>query len=71
MDFTIDLTDSSDEETRQAVLAPLVEYNDSKAGASGYGPLAVLVKDAEGAVVGGLWGGTAYGWLFTQLLVVP
>lgn len=31
----------------------------------------VEVRDTNGAIVGGLWGATAYGWLFTQLLVVP
>jgi GNAT superfamily N-acetyltransferase len=31
----------------------------------------IELRDADQAVVGGLWGSTAYGWLFTQLLVVP
>lgn len=71
MNYTLTVTDAADEETRKAVLAPLVEYNSSQAGPSQNRPLAVLVKDDQGAVIGGLWGHTGYDWLFTQLLVVP
>ena len=71
MNYTLTVTDAADEETRKAVLAPLVEYNASQAGPSQNRPLAVLVKDDQGAVIGGLWGHTGYDWLFTQLLVVP
>jgi ribosomal protein S18 acetylase RimI-like enzyme len=34
-------------------------------------PLAVLLHDCEGAVVGGLWGRTVYSWLTIEMLVVP
>jgi len=71
MNYTLTVTDAADEETRKAVLAPLVEYNASQAGPSQNRPLAVLVRDDQGAVIGGLWGHTGYDWLFTQLLVVP
>lgn len=71
MNYTLTVTDAADEETRKAVLAPLVEYNSSQAGPSQNRPLAVLVRDDQGAVIGGLWGHTGYDWLFTQLLVVP
>ncbi|MGS0758598.1 GNAT family N-acetyltransferase, partial [Roseateles sp. GG27B] len=52
-------------------VAPLVEYNASQAGPSQSRAIVVLLKNSEGAVVGGLWGHTGYDWLFTQLLVVP
>jgi GNAT superfamily N-acetyltransferase len=71
MAYTLTLTDSADETQRQAVLAPLVDYNVSKAGASGSRPLAVLVHDDQGQIVGGAWGHTGFQWLFIQLLVVP
>jgi GNAT superfamily N-acetyltransferase len=71
MNYTLTLTDVADDEVRQAVLAPLAEYNASQAGPSQGRPIAVLVKDTSGAVIGGLWGYTGYEWLFTQLLVVP
>ena len=54
-----------------AILAPLRAYNASKAGSSKGIPLVITVRDSAGAVVGGLWGSTAYQWLFTELLVVP
>ncbi len=71
MDYTLSLTDIADDAVRQAVLAPLAEYNAAQAGPSQSRPVVVLVKDAAGAVIGGLWGHTGYDWLFTQLLVVP
>jgi len=30
-----------------------------------------VVEDSEAGMVGGLWGRTAYDWLFVELLVVP
>jgi GNAT superfamily N-acetyltransferase len=44
--------------------APLVGYARSE-------PMAVLLHDAAGAVIGGLCARTAYGWLIIQMLFVP
>jgi GNAT superfamily N-acetyltransferase len=71
MEYTLSLTEVADEKDRMAIAAPLVEYNTSQAGPSGNRPIIVLVKDGADAVIGGLWGHTAYGWLYVQLLVVP
>jgi GNAT superfamily N-acetyltransferase len=71
MDYTISVTDNDDQEARKAILIPLAAYNESKVGPGGYKPLAVLLKDGDHNVIGGIWGGTGYGWLFVQLLVVP
>jgi GNAT superfamily N-acetyltransferase len=68
---TLHLTDQATDELRAAILAPLVAYNESRAGPSGHRPLVIAVHDARGGVAGGLWGWTSHGWLFTQLLVVP
>lgn len=71
MDFSLALTDIADDAVQQAILVPLRAYNTSKAGTSKGRPLVVTVRDAAGAVVGGLWGSTSYDWLFTELLAVP
>jgi GNAT superfamily N-acetyltransferase len=71
MDFKITLSDVADEAVRRAISAPLVTYNEAQAGPSGHRPLVLTVLDTSGAVIGGLWGSTAYGWLYTQLLLVP
>lgn len=34
-------------------------------------PLAVLLRDDSGTVVGGLWGRTVYSWLMIEMLFVP
>lgn len=71
MNFSTFVTSEEDEAVRQALLVRLRAYNESQVGPSGYLPLVVQLRDAAGQVVGGAWGYTAYGWLFTQLLVVP
>jgi len=71
MEYTFAITDIADEEVRKQIVAPLVQYNESKAGPSQYRPLVVALRDAESKVVGGMWGATGYGWLYIQLLVVP
>jgi len=70
-DLSLHPSDVADEEVRKAIAAPLIRFNESHAGPSGGRALVIQVRDAGGAIVGGLWGATAYGWLFTQLLVVP
>ena len=71
MEYTLSLTDVADEGVRQAIVGPLVKYNQSQAGPSQSRPLVVLLRNDAGDVVGGLWGWTSYEWLFTQLLLVP
>ena len=67
----IELAAEPDEALRRAILAPLVAFNEALAGPSGHRPLALVLRDADGSACGGLWGSTAYGWLYTQMLVVP
>jgi GNAT superfamily N-acetyltransferase len=71
MEYTLSVTDVEESENRKAIVIPLVEYNAGQAGPDRYRHLAVLLKDGEGKVVGGLWGNTAYDWLTVYLLVVP
>ncbi|MDP9139519.1 MAG: GNAT family N-acetyltransferase [Pseudomonadota bacterium] len=71
MNYTLALTDTADDDARKAILAPLVDYNTRQAGPGQHRPIAVLVGDESGKVIGGLWGHTGYDWLFTLLLVVP
>lgn len=71
MDYTFELSDVADDEVRQRIVGPLVDYNTSRAGPGNGRPLVIALRDASGQVTGGLWGSTGYEWLFTQLLVVP
>lgn len=71
MTYTLQVSDVADEEVRKLILAPLIEYNTSQAGAGNGKPLVIAIKDGSDQIVGGLWGYTGYEWLFTQLLVVP
>jgi len=60
-----------DENDREAILNPLLAFNDSRAGQDDYKPLAILLRDDEGVTQGGLWAKCYYGWLFVELLFVP
>lgn len=71
MEHTLSLTDVADEAVRQAIVGPLVEYNQSRTGPNRSRPLVVLLRNGTGEVQGGLWGYTGYEWFFTQLLFVP
>ena len=71
MKYSLSLTDVEDAEDRAAIVAPLREYNESKAAPSGHRHLAVLLKDESGSIIGGLWGSTGYDWLTVFLLAVP
>jgi len=48
----------------------LTAFNDSDVGASGRKTLAVFVRDEAGAIVAGISGYTAWGWLYVQWLWV-
>ncbi|PZQ58114.1 MAG: GNAT family N-acetyltransferase [Sphingomonas taxi] len=56
---------------REAILAPLVAHNDAAAGVTERHQVAVVIRDGEGAIVGGLWGTVGYRWLFVQYLALP
>jgi GNAT superfamily N-acetyltransferase len=71
MSYELNLTDVDDPEVEKAIAAPLIEYNNSKAGPGNGRPLVITVRDTSGAVIGGLSGYTSRKWLFTHLLVVP
>lgn len=65
------MTDVPDDGLRNGILAPLVAYNQAKTGRTDQRPLILALDDSDGRVIGGLWGRTAYDWLFVELLVVP
>ena len=65
------LTDVADEAIRKAVVDPLVAYNEAKTGRNDSRPLVIAIEAPDRKVLGGLWGRTAYDWLFVELLFVP
>jgi len=71
MAWSITLTDSNDPAIRNAIVGPLVAYNTHQTGRDDFRPLALVISDDRGQAVGGLWGRTAFGWLFVELLFVP
>jgi GNAT superfamily N-acetyltransferase len=67
----LDVVDDPTPEDREALVAPLRRYNQAHGPLLEVKPLALLLRDEAGNTVGGLWGRTAYDWLYVELLAVP
>jgi GNAT superfamily N-acetyltransferase len=64
--------ETPDPNLREEILRPLRDYNASKVGPVVIAPLAVFLRHPESdAIIGGLWGTSAAGWLHIELLYVP
>jgi GNAT superfamily N-acetyltransferase len=55
-------------EDRDAVLKGLRAFNEAQIGPANHLPLQLVVRDAQGAVIGGLLGETKWGWLYVDKL---
>jgi ribosomal protein S18 acetylase RimI-like enzyme len=65
-------TDSPDGAAREPILRALIAYSEAQSRPMDARPVAVLLKDpSNGAIIGGLWGRTAWGWLHMDTLYVP
>ncbi|MCQ1836111.1 GNAT family N-acetyltransferase [Neorhizobium galegae] len=67
----LDVTASPSPEELATIGEGLTAFNDADVGPSERKALAVLIRDIDGKVIGGLSGYTAWGWLFTQWLFIP
>lgn len=56
---------------RDAILKPLVAHNEAMVGPTERHTVAIVLRDSDGAIIGGLWGMTGFRWLFVQYLAVP
>jgi GNAT superfamily N-acetyltransferase len=70
MKTTLETTAAPSEVDLAFLGVQLSAFNDADVGASGRQALAVFVRDADGAVVAGISGYTAWGWLYVQWLWV-
>lgn len=64
----LDVTDTPDPAVLAQLGAALAEYNTADVGPAGKRDLAVFLRNGDGAMVGGLAGYTAWGWLYVQWL---
>lgn len=67
----IEITETPDYAAREPILRALIAYSEAQSQPMAARPVAVLLKDEQGAVIGGLWGRTAWGWLHMDTLFVP
>lgn len=64
------VTDDPQRAVQEVVLPGLVAFNHMQR-LSDWRPLGVLARGADGAVLGGLAGSTAWGWLYVQYFWLP
>lgn len=69
-DLNFEVTGAPDPQDLAYLGTKLANYNNAAVGPSGRCPLAVFVRDGTGAIVAGLSGYTAWGWLYVQWLWV-
>lgn len=67
---TIEVTETPDEAALARVETELAAFNDADVGPSEKATLAIIVRDENGAVLAGISGYTAWGWLYIQKLWV-
>jgi GNAT superfamily N-acetyltransferase len=66
--FTLSLENSPNPDDVQKVNEGLREYNRLAASNDNFQPLTILLRAADGAIAGGLLGGTYWGWLHIDIL---
>lgn len=71
MPHAIVVTETPTDTDRDAILDVLARHNAAQGHPVQRRPLAVLIRDAHGATIGGLWGRSAQDWLFIEYLGVP
>jgi len=64
----IEVTASPAQSDIETLGARLAAYNDADVGPANRRPLAVLVRNRDNAIVAGISGYTAWGWLYVQWL---
>jgi GNAT superfamily N-acetyltransferase len=63
-------TETPDPADLELIRSSLAAFNDAEVGAADRRTLAVLVRNGDGDILAGLWGYTAWGWLYVQWLWV-
>jgi hypothetical protein len=73
MQPTLTLTDAPEPHMRQAIAAPLIQFNNSRASQpEDYRSLVIILSNpGTGEILGGLWGATNFAHLHVDLLFVP
>lgn len=71
MSEEIALTETPEPAAREAILRDLIAFNTGQAGPQDWRSLAMLARNAQGEVTGGLWTRTAWGWMYVELLFLP
>jgi GNAT superfamily N-acetyltransferase len=69
-DLRISVTAAPTPDELDTIFAGLNGFNEADVGPARRTALAVVVRDADGAIVGGISGYTAWGWLYLQWLWV-
>lgn len=70
-EISLEVSAAPTESERAAIFGLLAEFNASAGYPGDMTPLSILLRDAAGEIIGGLWGKTVYDWMFVEYLIVP
>ena len=65
--YRVALEESPNAADIDAIRTGLDQFNESQVGPINWRPFAVFIRDADDRVVGGLVGGTYWGWLYVEI----
>ena len=73
MQQTITVIEKPEPHMREAIVRPLIAFNNSRASQpEDYRPVVIILSDPDtGEIIGGLWGETNFAHLHVDLLFVP
>ena len=73
MQPTITMTETPEPHVREAIVGPLIVFNNSRASQpEDYRPVVIILSDPDtGEIIGGLWGETNFAHLHVDLLFAP
>lgn len=69
--YQVEQTDAPAHTVRDQIATALADYNAAFFGPDSGRPLALLLRDLDEVVIGGLYGRTQHNWLYIALLFVP
>jgi GNAT superfamily N-acetyltransferase len=71
MSRTLVVTDAPGSAVTDVIFPGLVPFNEARGGSSQHRPLAVLVADDAGKILGGLSGATFWSWFYIEFFWLP
>lgn len=68
LERSIDMTHDPTKNEIDFIRESLMRFNEERVGKDGHSPLCLVEHDTDGSIIGGLIGGTYWGWMYVDIL---